>query len=164
MNPNTKELMQQLGQQYEGAVMKPLYTAVVTVTPGQEGHAGMSGHARSDDGLLDLNLAFPTKLGGHGQGTNPEQLFAAGYAACFHGTLALVSTKAGIDASTATVTCAVTIGRDPTDGGYILSAKLTVALPGEDREKSKQVVAQAYKLCPYSKAIHGNVDVEVTVA
>ncbi|MDZ7950538.1 OsmC family protein [Nostoc sp. DedQUE09] len=76
----------------------------------------------------------------------------------------MVSIKAGIDASTATVTCAVTIVRDPADGGYILSAKLTVALPGEDREKSEQVVAQAYKLCPYSKAIHGNVDVEVTVA
>ncbi|MFN6498841.1 MAG: organic hydroperoxide resistance protein [Nostoc sp. DedQUE01] len=163
MNLKKEELMQQLGQQYEGAVMKPLYTAVVTVTPGQQGHARMSGHAQSNDGWLDFNLAFPAELGGTGQGTNPEQLFAAGYAACFHGSLALVSKKAGIDASTATVTCAVTIGRDPNDGGYMLAAKLTIALPNQDREKSEQVVAQAHKLCPYSKAIHGNVDVEVVL-
>jgi lipoyl-dependent peroxiredoxin len=78
VKPTTEELMQQLGEQYEGAVMKPLYTAVVAVTPGQEEHARMSGHARSSDGILDLYLAFPTELGGHGQGTNPEQLFAAG--------------------------------------------------------------------------------------
>jgi Ohr subfamily peroxiredoxin len=123
----------------------------------------MSGHARSSNGLLDLNLALPAELGGRGQGTNPEQLFAAGYAACFHGALALVSRKAGVDASKATVTCAVTIGRDPGDGGYMLAAKLTVEIPGADREKSQQVVAQAHKLCPYSKAIHGNVDVEVAV-
>jgi Ohr subfamily peroxiredoxin len=123
----------------------------------------MSGHARSSNGLLDLNLALPAELGGRGQGTNPEQLFAAGYAACFHGALALVSRKAGVDASKAMVTCAVTIGRDPGDGGYMLAAKLTVEIPGADREKSEQVVAQAHKLCPYSKAIHGNVDVEVAV-
>ncbi|MBE9170410.1 organic hydroperoxide resistance protein [Pleurocapsales cyanobacterium LEGE 06147] len=143
--------------------MKPLCTAVVTVTPGQEGHARMSGHARSSDGLLDLNLAFPAELGGRGQGTNPEQLFAAGYAACFHGALVLVSRKAGIDASKATVTCTVTIGRDPADGGYILAAKLTVEIPDADRAKTEEVVAQAHKLCPYSKAIDGNVDVEVAV-
>lgn len=163
MDSSTEELMEQLGQQYQGTVMKPLYTAVVTVTPGQEGHARMSGHARSSDGLLNLNLAFPNELGGSGQGTNPEQLFAAGYATCFHGALALVSRKAGVDASKATVTCAVTIGRDPTDGGYMLAAKLTVEIPGESREKTQQVVAQAHQMCPYSKAINGNVDVEVTV-
>lgn len=163
MSPNTEELMQQLEQQYEGAAMKPLYTAVVTVTPGQEGHARMSGHACSSDGLLDLNLALPAELGGRGQATNPEQLFAAGYAACFHGSLAMVSRKVGVDASKATVTCAVTIGRDPADGGYMLAAKLTVEIPGADPEKSEQVVDLAHKLCPYSKAIHGNVDVKVTI-
>lgn len=164
MSPDTEELMQQLEQQYEGTMMKPLYTAVVTVTPGQAGHARMSGHARSSDGLLDLDLAFPAELGGRGkQGTNPEQLFAAGYAACFHGSLALVSRKAGVDASKATVTCAVTIGRDPADGGYMLAAELSVEIPGADREKAEQVAAQAHQLCPYSKAIHGNVDVKVAV-
>lgn len=163
MKPTTEELMQQLGQQYEGAVMKPLYTAVVSVTPGQEGHARMSGHARSSDGILDLDLAFPTELGGHGQGTNPEQLFAAGYAACFHGALALAARRARVDASKATVSCAVTIGRDPGDGGYMLAAKLTVQMPGTEREKAEQVIAQAHKICPYSKAIQGNVDVEVAV-
>ena len=163
MKPTTEELMQQLGQQYKGIAMKPLYTAVVTVTPGKEGHARMSGHARSSDGILDLDLAFPTELGGHGQGTNPEQLFAAGYAACFHGALALAARKARVDASKATINCAVTIGRDPGDGGYMLAAKLTVEMPGTEREKAKQLIDQAHKLCPYSKAIHGNVNVEVTV-
>ncbi len=103
-NPDTEKLMQQLEQPYEGAEMKPLYTAVVTVTPGQEGHARMSGHAESEDGLLALELAMPQELGGRGQGTNPEQLFAAGYAACFHGALALVARKMRVDASKATVT------------------------------------------------------------
>jgi lipoyl-dependent peroxiredoxin len=143
--------------------MKPLYTAVVTVTPGQAGHARMSGHAESSDGLLALDLAMPQELGGHAQGTNPEQLFAAGYAACFHGALALVARKMRVDASKATVMCAVTIGRDPADGGYMLAAELKVEIPNSERETSEQVVAQAHKLCPYSKAIAGNVDVKVTV-
>lgn len=164
MKPSTEELMQQLGQQYEGTVMKPMYTAVVTVSPGQEGHARMSGHARSSDGILDLNLAFPTELGGNGKGTNPEQLFAAGYAACFHGALALAARSAKIDASQATVSCAVTIGRDPDDGGYMLAAKLSVEMPNTERDCTEHLVAQAHQLCPYSKAIRGNVDVEVTVA
>jgi lipoyl-dependent peroxiredoxin len=163
MKPTTEELMQQLGQQYEGTEMKPLYTAVVTVNPGQEGHARMSGHARSSDGILDLNLAFPTELGGKGQGTNPEQLFAAGYAACFHGALALAARKARIDASQARVSCAVTIGRDPDDGGYMLAANLSVEMPNTERERAEQLVAQAHHLCPYSKAIRGNVEVGLRI-
>jgi Ohr subfamily peroxiredoxin len=163
VKPTTEELMQQLGQQYEGTVMKPLYKAEVTVSPGQEGHARMSGHARSSDGILDINLAFPTELGGNGQGTNPEQLFAAGYAACFHGSLALVAIKAKVDASKATVRCAITIGRDPQDGGYMLAAKLTIKMPNIEPQKAGDLIAQAHKLCPYSKAIHGNVDVEIEV-
>ena len=163
MKPTKEELMQQLGQQYEGSVMKPMYTAVVTVSPGSEGHARMSGSARSSDGILDLNLAFPTELGGNGQGTNPEQLFAAGYAACFQGALALAARKARIDASKATVSCAITIGRDPDDGGYMLAAKLSVEMPNIERNRAELLVAQAHHLCPYSKAIHGNVDVSVTV-
>lgn len=135
----------------------------MTVTPGQAGHARMSGHARSSDGVLDVDLAFPPELGGHGNGTNPEQLFAAGYAACFHGSLALMARKARIDASKAAVTCAVTISRDPTDGGYILAAELSVEIPNAEREKAEQVVAQAHQLCPYSKAIQGNVNVNVVL-
>lgn len=163
MNLETEILMQQLEQPYEGVAIKPLYTAVVTVTPGQAGHARMSGHAESADGLLNLDLAMPQELGGRGQGTNPEQLFAASYAACFHGALALVARKMRVDASQATVTCAVTIGRDPADGGYRLAAELKVEIPNSERKISEQVVAQAHKLCPYSKAIAGNVDVKVTV-
>lgn len=163
MKPTKEELIQQLGQQYEGTVMKPLYTAVVVVTPGQQGHARMSGHAKSSDGILNLDLAFPPELGGHGQGTNPEQLFAAGYAACFQGALALVASRVKVDVSKATVTCAVTIGRDPGDGGYMLGAKLTVEIPGTERPQAEQLIEEAHKLCPYSKAIHGNVEVEVEV-
>jgi lipoyl-dependent peroxiredoxin len=163
MKPTTEESMQQLGQQYEGTEMKPLYKAEVVVTPGQEGHARMSGHAHSSDGILDFDLAFPTELGGSGQGTNPEQLFAAGYAACFHGSLALAARRVKVDASNATVSCAVTIGRDPRDGGYMLAVKLTIEMPDTEREKAEQVIAQGHKLCPYSKAIHGNVDVEIVV-
>jgi Ohr subfamily peroxiredoxin len=163
MTLTTEELMHQLERPYEGTAMQPLYTAVVTVDPGQEGHARMSGHARSSDGLLDLNLAFPAELGGTGQGTNPEQLLAAGYAACFQGALALVARQAGVDASQATVTSAVTLGRDPDDGGYAIAAKLTIGLPGVDREKSEQVVAQAHQLCPYSKAIRNNAEVELVI-
>ncbi len=163
MNPNTEELMQQLEQPYEGVEIKPLYTAVVTVTPGSEGHARMSGHAESADGLLTLDLAMPRELGGNGQATNPEQLFAAGYAACFHGSLTLVSRKMRVDASQSAVICAITIGRDPADGGYKLVANLKVEMPNSEREKAEQVVAQAHQLCPYSKAIAGNVDVKVAV-
>ncbi len=163
MNPDTEKLMQQLEQPYEGAEMKSLYTAVVTVTPGQEEHARMSGHAESEDGLLALELAMPQELGGRGQGTNPEQLFAAGYAACFHGALALVARKMRVDASKTTVTCAVTLGRDPADGGYKLAAELKVEMPNSERETSEQVVSQAHQLCPYSKAIAGNIDVKVAV-
>ena len=163
MNPETEELMQQLEQPYEGAEMKPLYTAVVTVTPGSEGHARMSGHAKSDDELLTLDLAMPKELGGRGQGTNPEQLFAAGYAACFHGALALAARKMRVDASQSAVTCAIMIGRDPGDRGYRLAAELQVKMPNSEREKAEQVVAQAHQLCPYSKAIAGNVDVKVAI-
>ena len=163
MKPTKEELMQQLGQQYKGTEMKPMYTARVSVSSGQEGHARMSGNARSSDGMLNLNLAFPTELGGNGRGTNPEQLFAAGYAACFHGALALAARKARIDASKATVSCAVTIGRDPADGGYMLAAKLSIEMLNIERDRAEELVARAHQLCPYSKAIRGNVNVEVRV-
>ena len=163
MDPKTEELMQQLEQPYEGTEIKPLYTAVVTVTPGSEGHARMSGRAKSADGLLTLNLAMPQALGGRGQGINPEQLFAAGYAACFQGALALAARKMRVDASQSAVTCAITISRDPADCGYRLAADLKVEIPNSEREKAEQGVAQAHQLCPYSKAIAGNVDVKVTV-
>lgn len=164
MNSNTEKLIQQLEEPYQGTAMKPLYTAMVTVTPGQAEHARMSGHAESSDGLLVLDLAMPQELGGRGQGTNPEQLFAAGYAACFHGALALAARKMRVDASQATVTCAVTIGRDPADGGYMLAVDLKAGIPNLEHETSEQIVAQAHKLCPYSKAFAGNVDVKMTVA
>ncbi|WP_017316654.1 organic hydroperoxide resistance protein [Mastigocladopsis repens] len=162
--PSVEQMVEQIAEPYTGSVMKPLYTATVSVTGGELGHARISGHARSSDGVLDLNLAMPKELGGSGElGTNPEQLFAAGYAACFHGSMVLCARSMRLNVSNSTVTCAVTIGRDPVDGGYRLSAQLSVEIPGSNREQAEQVVAKAHELCPYSKAIHGNVDVTVTV-
>jgi Ohr subfamily peroxiredoxin len=162
--PSVEQIVEEIAQPYTRSVMKPLYTATVSVTGGQLGHARLSGHARSSDGVLDLNLAMPKELGGSGElATNPEQLFAAGYAACFHGSIVLCAKSMRLNVSNSTVTCAVTIGRDPGDGGYRLSAQLSVEIPGSNREQAEQVVAKAHELCPYSKAIHGNVDVTVTV-
>jgi len=163
MNPTSEEIMQQLEQPYQGSLLKPLYTTEVMVTPGQEGHARLSGHARSTDGMLDIDLALPFELGGSGKGNNPEQLFAAGYAACFHGSMILALRKARIDASRATVACAVTINRDPEDKGYVLSVKLTATLSNLERTQAEKIVAQAHQFCPYSKAIQGNVDVDIEV-
>lgn len=156
--------MAQLAEPYTGTTMKSLYTGIVSVTGGLHGHARLSGRACSSDNVLNLELSLPSQLGGPGgKTTNPEQLFAAGYAACFHGSMALVSKSVGINVSNATVTCAVTIGRDPADGGYKLAAELTVEIPNVNREKIEQLVTKAYNMCPYSKAIRNNVDVTVTI-
>jgi lipoyl-dependent peroxiredoxin len=163
VNPDTEKLIRQLEQPYAGNTFAPVYTAVVTATPGQEGNGRISAHAKSADGLLSLDLAIPQVLGGTAQGTNPEQLFAAGYAACFHGALSLVTRKMRIDVSQSTVTCTVTLGRDPADTGYRLAAELQVKMPAAERETAEQIVDHAHQICPYSKAIAGNVDVKVFV-
>jgi lipoyl-dependent peroxiredoxin len=163
MNLDTEQQIQQLEQPYEGETFQPVYTAIVTATPGQEGNARISARAESPDGLFVLDLAMPQALGGTGQGTNPEQLFAAGYAACFHGALSLVARKMRVDVSQSTVTCAVTIGRDPVDTGYRLAAELQVKMPNAARETAEQMVGHAHQICPYSKAIAGNVDINLLV-
>ena len=101
---------------YHGDVFQPLYTADVTVTGGVARHARASGVARSTDGELDVQLRLPPALGGPGGGTNPEQLFAAGYAACFHGALSLLAAHAGIPIPGASVEVTVDFGRAPMDG------------------------------------------------
>jgi lipoyl-dependent peroxiredoxin len=106
---------------------------------------------------------MPQVLGGTERGTNPEQLFAAGSAACFHGALALVARKMRVDVSRSTVTCAVTLGRDPVDTGYRLAAELQVKMPDAERATAEQIVGHAHQICPYSKAIAGNIDVKVLV-
>ncbi|WP_201313342.1 organic hydroperoxide resistance protein [Dyella sp. EPa41] len=140
-------------------ISKILYTATATVTGGREGHA------KSDDGVLDLQLVVPKGLGGPGgAGSNPEQLFAAGYAACFEGAVRFVARQKGVTLKDASVTAHVGIGpREPT--GFGIAVKLDVSLPGIDRTVAQDLVDTAHNdICPYSHATRGNVDVQITLA
>ncbi|HLK43457.1 MAG TPA: organic hydroperoxide resistance protein [Thermoleophilia bacterium] len=135
--------------------MEALYTAVATAN-------GREGRAVSSDGQIDLPLAFPPAMGGNGAGTNPEQLFAAGYAACFASALGLVARQAKADVSEVSVTAEVTIGKDPADGGFGLGVVLRVELPDHlQGEAGAALVKQAHQVCPYSKATRGNIEVEL---
>ena len=138
-------------------VIKPLYTARATAT------GGRSGHAVTDDGLLEVDLRPPAEMGGPGGATNPEQLFAAGYAACFGGALDLVGKQHKKDASKARIDCAVTIG--PRDGGgFGLAVKLHVEDKSLPQAELEALAKEAHeKICPYSHATRGNVDVTLEV-
>jgi len=132
-----------------------LYTAVATAN-------GREGKAVSSDGQLDLALAFPPALGGDGKGTNPEQLFAAGYAACFASALGLVGRQAKVDTGEISVTAEVSLDKD--DTGFALSVVLRAELPEAlDNETGRSLVEQAHAVCPYSKATRGNIPVELVV-
>ncbi|WP_392750764.1 organic hydroperoxide resistance protein [Streptomyces sp. LN590] len=136
--------------------MEALYTAVATATHGREGRAVTS------DGKLDLQLAIPVEMGGSGQGTNPEQLFAAGYAACFASALGLVGRQAKIDVSDAAVTGEVGIGKQ--GEGFGLAVTLRVELPETvDEAIGRKLVEQAHQVCPYSNATRGNIPVELVI-
>ncbi|MFF3793498.1 organic hydroperoxide resistance protein [Streptomyces sp. NPDC001981] len=136
--------------------MEALYTAVATATHGREGRAVTS------DGKLDLQLAIPVEMGGSGQGTNPEQLFAAGYAACFASALGLVGRQAKIDVSEAAVTGEVGIGKQ--GEGFGLAVTLRVELPETvDEATGRKLVEQAHQVCPYSNATRGNIPVELVI-
>jgi len=135
----------------------PLYTTRATAYGD-----GRNGHVTSDDDVLDLDLAVPKELGGSGGDlTNPEQLFAAGYAACFHSALKLVAGRAGFSTDGSTVAAAVGIGK--LDRGLGLRVALEITLPNLDRAQAQQLVEQAYRVCPYSNATRGNIDVALTV-
>jgi Ohr subfamily peroxiredoxin len=137
--------------------MTPLYTAAATATGGREGRVA------SADGTLDFPVSMPKALGGAGHaGTNPEQLFAAGYAACFASALGLVARMRKVDIGAPRVTADVTIGRD--EGGYGLSVALTAHLPGVPREQALALVEAAHQVCPYSKATRNNIPVTLSVA
>ncbi|SAL80307.1 OsmC family protein [Caballeronia terrestris] len=136
---------------YHGPDFRALYTTTVSVTGGDAAHGRASGVARSDDGNLDITLRLPAALGGPGGGTNPEQLFAAGYAACFHGALSLLAAKAGIAIPDARVDASVTFGRDPVDGLFTLKADITIHLPGIDRAQAEALVRHTERFCPYAK-------------
>ncbi|MEU6385512.1 Ohr family peroxiredoxin [Streptomyces sp. SID2999] len=136
--------------------MDALYTAVATATHGREGRAV------SSDGRIDLPLAMPPEMGGDGQGTNPEQLFAAGYAACFGSALGLVGRQAKVDVSDAAVTAEVGIGKE--GEGFGLKVTLRVELPDTvDEETGRKLVETAHQVCPYSNATRGNIEVTLVV-
>jgi Ohr subfamily peroxiredoxin len=136
--------------------MNALYTAVATAN-------GREGRAVSSDGVLDLALAMPPALGGNGAGTNPEQLFAAGYAACFASALGVVGRAAKTDTSEASVTAEVTIGSNG-DGGFGLAVILRVELPDAlQGDHGRELVERAHQVCPYSNATRGNIPVEIVV-
>jgi Ohr subfamily peroxiredoxin len=138
--------------------MDILYTATATA----EGD-GRNGHVRSSDGLLDADVRIPKEMGGAGGATNPEQLFAAGYAACFHSALRVVAQQDKADVTGSTVTAQVGIGPNGA-GGFGLAVTLTVALPALAPEEAQKLTARAHEVCPYSNATRGNIDVILTVA
>ena len=134
---------------------KPLYTARASAT------GGRTGHAASDDGILDVDLRPPKEMGGPGGATNPEQLFAAGYAACFQSALGVVGRRQGTDTGDSVVEADVTIGTIP-GGGYGLAVALRVSIPGVEPEMVRELAEAAHQVCPYSNATRGNIDVTIT--
>lgn len=122
----------------------------------------VSGHGRTHDGVLDVQLRVPKEMGGDGGGTNPEQLFAVGYAACFEGALGVVGRRERAETGDASIESRV--GLLPTeDRGFALAVELHVTLPQiSDPEQAAQIVAAAHQVCPYSNATRGNIDVTLT--
>ncbi|MFC4052752.1 Ohr family peroxiredoxin [Actinomadura syzygii] len=147
-----------------GAAVAPIYTARVTVTGGDSAHGRATGRALSSDGALDLALRTPKELGGDASGPNPEQLFAAGFAASLHGVLALLARQHALDPAPITVDAAVALGRAPAGDGYELRADLVVRWPGVARETAAVLVAKAAELCPYSRMARRGIPVTITLA
>ena len=137
--------------------MELLYTAEATATGGRR-----AGRARSADGEIDVRIAPPKEVGGPGGATNPEQLFAAGYAACFDNSLTLIARREKLQVGETSVTALVGLGRED-DGGFGLDVELRVSVPGLPRDQADALVAKAHRLCPYSRATRGNLDVRITL-
>ena len=135
---------------------KVLYTAEATSTGD-----GRSGHVVSSDHRLDLDLALPAEMGGSGDGTNPEQLFAAGYSACLPQRAAARGPPGRVDPGESTVTAEVGIG--PEGDAYGLVVTLIIHIPGLDRERTRELAEAAHQVCPYSRATRGNISVELRV-
>lgn len=149
---------------YHGREAKTLYTGRVRVNGGEVAHGRASGVVKSDDGALDVNLRLPIELGGPGGGSNPEQLLAAGYAACFHGALALLASRAGVTLANFTVDASVTFARDPMDGLFLLSADIRINLPGLDRTLAAELIRNTERICPYAKMFRDGIDHVVALA
>jgi osmotically inducible protein OsmC len=138
--------------------MKTLYTAEALATG-----AGRDGHVRSTDGKVDLDLSIPQEMGGSGTGSNPEQLFAAGYAACFHSALQSVARSAKVQLGDSTVGALVGIGSTDA-GGFQLEVTLEVVIPELPHEQAQELVEKAHQVCPYSNATRGNIEVTLQVS
>ena len=139
--------------------MPNIYTAEATVTGGRE-----HGHGRTNDGTLDVTLRLPKEMGGSGEehGTNPEQLFAVGYAACFEGALGVVGRREHEEVGDVSIDSKVTL-LTTEERGFNVAVTLDVTLPQvADADKAKQIVAGAHKVCPYSNATRGNIEVTLT--
>jgi lipoyl-dependent peroxiredoxin len=137
--------------------MEVLYTAEATATGGRK-----NGHARSSDGVIDLPINPPKEVGGSGVGSNPEQLFAAGYAACFDNALATVARHEGLQPGQTSVTALVSLTKHP-EGGYGLEVELRATVPDLSPDQAEDLVAKAHRRCPYSRATRGNIEVRLTV-
>lgn len=135
--------------------MNSLYTAIATASGD-----GRNGHTRSSDGLLDVAVRIPAEIGGQGGATNPEQLFAAGYAACFHSALKMVATGTSADLEGTEITTRVSLGRLE-HGGFGLAVELDLYAPELEAGLAQELLEKAHAVCPYSNAIRGNVDVQL---
>jgi lipoyl-dependent peroxiredoxin len=134
-----------------------LYTAKAHVTGGRA-----EGHGRTEDGALEVDLRLPAEMGGTGGGTNPEELFAVGYAACFEGALGVVARRTKVEAGDAAIDSEVSLSPNGA-GGFLLSVALNVNLPSvEDPAAAVELVRAAHEVCPYSNATRGNIDVSLT--
>jgi Ohr subfamily peroxiredoxin len=134
-----------------------LYTATATVTGGRA-----NGHGRTDDGALDVQLRSPQEMGGAGGGTNPEQLFAIGYAACFEGALGVVGRRERVEVGDVSIDSRVGLVAAE-DRNFTINVRLDVSLPQvQDSEQAVRIVAAAHQVCPYSNATRGNIDVTLT--
>ncbi|MCR4511780.1 organic hydroperoxide resistance protein [Aeromicrobium sp. 50.2.37] len=138
--------------------MDAIYTAEALATGG--GRDG--GHVVSSDGQLDVRTALPKAMGGNGEGTNPEQLFASGYAACFHSALQMVARQAKADVTDSSVGAKVDIGPNG-QGGFELAVTLEVVVPALSHDEAQKLADQAHQVCPYSNATRGNIAVTVVV-
>ncbi len=141
------------------ALDKVVYTAHATATGGRDGVA------KSDDGKLDVKLDPPTQMGGGGTGTNPEQMFAAGYAACFIGALKFVAGTQKIPVKDVSIDSSVNFGPLANGAkGFGIGVDMVVHLPGLERDQAEKLVHEAHEVCPYSNATRGNIDVNLSVA
>ena len=137
---------------------KPIYTAEAQVTGGR-----LHGHGRTSDGALEVDIRIPKEIGGEGGGTNPEQLFAVGYASCFESAMSVVARRQKVEADDVLIDSKVMLL--PTEErGFKLAVELDITLPSiGDRDRAVELVRAAHKVCPYSNATRGNIDVKMTV-